>query len=469
MDELVKILQLIRSPGIGPVTFHAFIKRLGSAKEGIAYLLSQKKEIFPQNLAEQEVKDTARCGAHLILHTDEDYPRTMGELHDAPPILTVLGKRDLLNKATIAIVGSRAASIHGTRFTQRLASDLGNAGYVIASGLARGIDGAAHKGSLETGTIAVVAGGVDIMYPPEHKQLGKDILKNGAVISEMPLGLFPGAKHFPRRNRLIASLSQGVCIVEAARPSGSLITASCALDQGREVFAVPGFPGDNRSVGTNHLIKQGAHVLESAEDVLNVLGSATLVHARMSHLSQKKHQAEKSVHAQDFLPEQQNMLNGMYSVSENGVADENTVNKKYREDIFSKNNPSSTNHFQTAENRGYAPHIAASHGSEYIGMCEDITRKTMENKENAENGYGVQSTGNSKDSTPHHHTHDILQRRSQLQLDILECLCMTPINIELILQSIPHAPQYIYDALTHLELSDRIIRDKNGYVSLAPS
>ncbi len=192
-------------------------------------------------------------------------------IDDAPPLIAVRGKIAALAQPMIAVVGSRNASAAGAKFADRIARDLGDAGFVVVSGLARGIDAAAHRASLSSGTIAVLAGGHDHIYPPEHVDLLGQILEDGAAVSEMPMGWEPRAQDFPRRNRLISGLSLGVVIVEAARRSGSLITARMALEQGREVFAVPGSPLDPRAEGTNGLLKQGATLVTEAEDVLAVL------------------------------------------------------------------------------------------------------------------------------------------------------------------------------------------------------
>jgi DNA processing protein len=188
-----------------------------------------------------------------------------------PPIIAVLGHIEILRREAVAIVGARNASALGMKFAKTMAMDLGAANLVVASGLARGIDSAAHEGALRTGTIAVVAGGIDVVYPPENQALYDAIRQQGAVISEMPLGAAPQARHFPRRNRLISGLSRGVVVIEAAEGSGSLITANYALEQGREVFAVPGSPLDPRARGTNRLLREGGTLTESANDVLNVL------------------------------------------------------------------------------------------------------------------------------------------------------------------------------------------------------
>lgn len=204
---------------------------------------------------------------------EPEYPDALKNISDAPPLLSCLGHLHLANKSTVGIVGARNASVNGRRFAEVLATKIGAHNHVIASGLARGIDTSAHKGSIATGTIAAIAGGVDIIYPPENEALYNQIKEQGLIISEAPLGATPQARHFPRRNRIISGLSKGVIIIEAAIKSGSLITAHNALEQGREVFAVPGSPLDPRCHGPNNLIKDGAIVVTRAEDVLSHLES----------------------------------------------------------------------------------------------------------------------------------------------------------------------------------------------------
>lgn len=272
-DDLISMLRLIRSPGIGCVTFHHLLRDHGSCAKAIAARLKQNKDIYSEKEAYGEIQAHKKIGAILLPYTHADYPPLLREIGDFPPLLSVLGNPKVLTSAAIAIVGARNASLHGIKFTKTIAEQIAGHGYAIVSGLARGVDGAAHQGALGGWTVAVMAGGVDVLYPPEHKDLREKILENGAVISEMPLGLFPGASHFPRRNRIISGMSLGVCVMEASKPSGSLITASYALDQGRELFVVPGFPGDARCHGTNHLLKQGAYLLQSADDVIEVLGT----------------------------------------------------------------------------------------------------------------------------------------------------------------------------------------------------
>jgi len=278
-EERLARLRLIRATSIGPATFWPLIERYGSARRAIEALptLTRKSPkarpvvLLPAADAKRELEETQRHGARIVAHGEPDYPETLGHLDVPPPIVTIMGDAAVLNRTIVAIVGARNASALGQRFAREIARDLGAAGIAIASGLARGIDTAAHKGSLKTGTIAVMAGGIDVIYPPENEGLFKDIVVDGAAISEMPFGQQPTAQHFPRRNRIISGLARGVVVVEATLNSGSLITARLAGEQGRDVFAVPGSPLDPRAKGTNGLIRQGAILTENAEDVLSHL------------------------------------------------------------------------------------------------------------------------------------------------------------------------------------------------------
>jgi len=222
--------------------------------------------------AEAELAELHRAGARLVCWGEPGYPGALAAIEDAPPILTVLGEAQLLQQPMIAVVGARNASANGRRFARDLAAELGRSGLVVISGLARGIDGAAHLGGLETGSIAVVAGGADVVYPPENRGLYDALVRQGAVVAELPLGTEPQARHFPRRNRIISGMALGVVVVEAAARSGSLITARLALEQGREVFAVPGSPLDPRARGCNDLLRHGATLTENAADILSQLG-----------------------------------------------------------------------------------------------------------------------------------------------------------------------------------------------------
>jgi DNA processing protein len=275
-EQRLDWLRLIRSENIGPRTFRTLINHYGGAKAALAALpelarrggAERAGRICSQDEAERELRAAARIGVRFVALGELDYPARLAATDDAPPLLAVRGPIASLARPMLAIVGSRNASGAGMKIAEQLARELGAAGLVIVSGLARGIDAAAHRASLATGTVAVLAGGHEQVYPPEHAGLLNQIVEHGAAISEMPLAWEPRARDFPRRNRLISGLSVGVLIVEAARRSGSLITARTALDQGREVFAVPGSPLDPRAEGTNALLKQGATLVTEAEDVL---------------------------------------------------------------------------------------------------------------------------------------------------------------------------------------------------------
>ena len=229
-------------------------------------------EVCPEGVVHAEVREARKAGAKLVCFGEDHYPSALQNLNDAPPMLWVTGAREILSKPQIALVGARNASSLGTRMARSLASGLGDAGYVVVSGMARGIDTAAHIAALDTGTIAVLGGGVDVLYPAENTKLAEDIVaKGGARISEQPIGLQPQARHFPARNRIISGMSQAVVVVEAAAKSGSLITARTALDQGRDVMAVPGHPFDARASGCNMLLRDGARLIRSVDDVLEAL------------------------------------------------------------------------------------------------------------------------------------------------------------------------------------------------------
>ncbi len=279
LDERERLdwLQLIRTPNIGPVTFQQLIAKYGAADEALAALadLPGKRPHKPANRAklEEELHQAERCGARLIASCEPDYPAMLAEIPAPPPLIYVCGDPALFQKPAVAIIGARNASGAGRKFARLLAADLGRAGFVIVSGLARGIDGAAHEASLETGTIAAVAGGVDVIYPPEHQALTEQIINNGAVISECPMGYHPTARDFPKRNRIISGLSRGVVVVEAAARSGTMITVRYALEQGREVFAAPGSPLDPRCAGANKLIRDGATLIQNADDILEALNA----------------------------------------------------------------------------------------------------------------------------------------------------------------------------------------------------
>ena len=240
------------------------IARKGGRSAGIA--------ICSRSDAQRELAALDKAGGRFVAWGEPDYPPALAAVEDAPPLLSVVGDAQLLRRRAIAVVGARNASANGRRFARDIAAELGRSGFLVVSGLARGIDAAAHQGALETGTLAVVAGGVDVVYPEENRPLHEAIAERGVIVAELPVGTEPQARHFPRRNRIISGISLGVLVVEAALKSGSLITARFALEQGREVFAVPGSPLDPRARGANDLIRGGATLVEGVEDVLNALG-----------------------------------------------------------------------------------------------------------------------------------------------------------------------------------------------------
>jgi DNA processing protein len=279
-EQRIDWLCLIRSENVGPRTFRALMHRFGDARTALKALpelarrggAARFTRIHPRADAEQELVAAARLAIRYVALGETDYPSRLQAIDDPPPLLAVRGKHERLAAPIVALVGSRNASAAGIKFASRVARALGEVGFVIVSGLARGIDAAAHRASIATGTVAVLAGGHDRIYPPEHDTLLDEILAaDGVAVSEMPLGWEPRAPDFPRRNRLISGLAAGVVIVEAAKRSGSLITARLALEQGREVFAVPGSPLDPRAEGTNGLLKQGATLVTDVTDIIPVL------------------------------------------------------------------------------------------------------------------------------------------------------------------------------------------------------
>lgn len=274
-EDLLYILQLARSENVGPITFHRLLKAYGSAEEALYHLpqlatqggLRRPLRMATRAAVEQEIEATQGFGASIITIQDRRYPSLLRHIDSAPPILTIKGRYDLLEKSTFALVGARNASAMGKKMAYKLAKDLGSQGWMVASGLARGIDTAVHEGSLETGTVAVLAGGIENIYPQENETLYHKIADHGVLIAESPFRTQPQATLFPRRNRIISGISKCVLVVEAALKSGSLITARYALEQGRDVFAIPGHPLDPRAKGCNKLIKNGAILVEDMEDI----------------------------------------------------------------------------------------------------------------------------------------------------------------------------------------------------------
>jgi DNA processing protein len=284
-------LRLRRTENVGAVTFHQLLDRYGDAERALAALpeLSMRGgrtaplAIPSLNDAEREIAAGVALGARLIAACEPDFSPMLAALDPAPPILWACGRIELLSRPTVAIVGARIASAAGQRFARTLAKDIGEAGYVVVSGMARGVDAAAHEGSLASGSIAVLAGGVDDVFPPENRGLYERLVAEGCVVSESPPGFQARARDFPRRNRLISGLAAAVVVVEAEMRSGSLVTARLAAEQGREVLAVPGSPLDPRAKGTNDLIRQGAAICEGVEDVLRALGGLTQLREPDAH------------------------------------------------------------------------------------------------------------------------------------------------------------------------------------------
>jgi DNA processing protein len=280
--------RLARTPRIGPVTFHEMLGHFGSAEAALDALPSLARRAGfaqapvppPAHALRREADALARLGGRFVVCGDADYPALLAQIPDAPPLLSAIGDLGLLGRPTLAVVGARNCSTNGRRLATSFAGALGAEGFVVVSGMARGIDTAAHRAALDTGTVAVLAGGVDVIYPPENEDLHRDITARGLVLAEAPPGAVPQARHFPRRNRIVSGLSRGVLVIEAALQSGSLITARQAADQGREVFAVPGSPLDPRCRGSNRLLRDGAHVAEEASDIVAQLGRPAARHDR---------------------------------------------------------------------------------------------------------------------------------------------------------------------------------------------
>ncbi len=290
--EQVAQLRLIRSSRVGPVTYHRLIAEHGSASAALLALPQiaiaagvLNYTVCPMEVVHAEMRAARKVGAQMLCHGDANYPAALLAMPDAPPVLWAMGDLSLLTRPMVALVGARNASSLGLRMARKLAQTLGEAGFVVVSGLARGIDAAAHEAALPSGTVAVVAGGVDVIYPPENADLTARIAQTGCILSDQPMGRVPQARHFPARNRIAAGLSRAVVVVEAAVRSGSLITAHEALDLGREVLAVPGHPFDARAAGCNILIRDGATLIRSAQDVIEALGGQMADVVPAAHLA----------------------------------------------------------------------------------------------------------------------------------------------------------------------------------------
>lgn len=281
--ERLDWIRLIRTENVGPITFHRLLGQYGSAKAALAVLPELARRggrvkpltVPAKSVAERELATIRDMGGDILCACEPEYPEALAAVDDAPPVLAWRGHLGLLRRPSVAIVGARNASLNARKFAETIARELSSPpyGFVVVSGLARGIDAAAHRGSLAGGAVAVMAGGVDVVYPEENQALYQDIAAQGLVVAESPPGVQPQARHFPRRNRIVSGLSLGVLVVEAALRSGSLITARMALEQGREVMAVPGSPMDPRCGGGNDLLRQGAGLVENAADVARLLES----------------------------------------------------------------------------------------------------------------------------------------------------------------------------------------------------
>lgn len=281
LQEKLHWLRLTRTDNVGPITFYRLLENFGSAGAALEALPEMAKrggrskplKSPEMGLIEREYEQLTKLGGDLLTAADDAYPDKLLNTDGAPPVLSILGNPALMSQSCLAIVGARNASVNGRKFSAKIARELGQMGQVIVSGLARGIDTAAHQGALDTGTIAVVAGGIDVVYPEENQALYEAIKERGLVIAESPFGQQPFAQSFPKRNRIVSGLSSGVVVVEATRKSGSLITARLAGEQGRDVMAVPGHPLDPRAAGPNHLIREGAILVQSATDIIEALST----------------------------------------------------------------------------------------------------------------------------------------------------------------------------------------------------
>ena len=300
LDDAEKLawLRLFRTENVGPITFYQLIDNFGTAQKAIEALPTLARRggrlknisVYDAGNAIAEMEAVEKLGGQMIFAAEELYPISLSAIDDAPPVISMLGNPKMMNKPCIGIVGARNASLNGRKFAEKISRDLGEAGQIVVSGLARGIDASAHAGALPFGTIACVAGGIDIIYPPENAKLYEQIKFEGCIVAESPLGMEPMAKHFPKRNRIISGLSSGVVIVEATLKSGSLITARMAAEQGRDVYAIPGHPFDPRASGPNKLIQDGATLVQNADDILQNIRDYSATRQTLSEGSQSSWQ-----------------------------------------------------------------------------------------------------------------------------------------------------------------------------------
>ena len=289
IDTIIDCIQLFRSRNIGPVTYHQLIRRYGTPTEALAQIptttqqrAGKKFTPYPRDLAVQEYESVKSFGGQTLVYGTPQYPPLLAQMNGCPPFVHIYGRQGLLHKDCIAIVGSRNASVTGQKIANELATDLGNQGYTIVSGLARGIDTSAHVGGFKTGTVAVIASGLDVVYPPENENLHQAIADSGCLVTAHPMGSQPRSQDFPHRNTIMAGLCQATVVVESALKSGAMITARHAMDMGRDVFAIPGSPADVRSRGANQLIKDGAGLAEQASDIVDSLTSG-IQHSMFDH------------------------------------------------------------------------------------------------------------------------------------------------------------------------------------------
>ena len=274
--EKIAWLRLFRTENVGPITFYQLIENFGTAQKAIEALPTLARRggrlknvaVYDAGNAMAEMERLEKLGGKMVFAAEDAYPLSLSAIDDAPPVLSVLGNPKLLSLPSIGIVGARNASLNGRKFAEKISRELGEAGQIVVSGLARGIDAAAHTGALPFGTVACVAGGADVIYPPENTKLYEQIKFEGCIVAESPLGMEPLARHFPKRNRIISGLSSGIVVVEATLKSGSLITARMAAEQGRDVYAIPGHPFDPRAGGPNKLIQDGATLVQTTDDIL---------------------------------------------------------------------------------------------------------------------------------------------------------------------------------------------------------
>jgi DNA processing protein len=306
--DLLDVIRLINSENVGTRTFWHLISLYQNSSNALEHISelsirggrNMPIKIFSTEQAEQVIDQCESMGIDIVSYLDPAFSTLLKNVDDCPALLYCKGNINLLNENIIAVVGSRNASINGLRFAHKIAKDLTDNDIIIVSGFARGIDTAAHKASIEKGTIAVLAGGIDNIYPPENKDLYSEIISKGLIVAELPLGSIPRPQNFPQRNRIISGLSQAVAVIEATLKSGSLVTAKIALQQNREIFAVPGFPLDPRYQGTNYLLKQGAHLLESARDIIEVIENSKIKRYSLFEQENKFSSVEKNKKSEDF-------------------------------------------------------------------------------------------------------------------------------------------------------------------------